>query len=159
MLDRVGEWHESRERWELILQGLSKPRLIGHDLQIEAGLGVVVGYAAVACCDEKNCLHRVELIKKCAGMYAGASIGMEILCNVNGKNCPKGYEGFFAEYGAGLMVQVTFEIGLDETTLLPKDDPVLGVGISVGVTPILTQKICEYKILHDDVVGPCEDWP
>jgi len=135
------------------------PPIVPFDVQIESQCVYGIGYTWVRCCDENFCQHDVALEKHCMGMSLAVGVGMSLLMNINGKNCPLGYEGLFLESAAGFCVQLMFEVSLNPWNLSVADDPVVGVGLSIGLSPFpIRVRICQYWILNDRVTGVCGKW-
>ena len=106
--------------------------------------------AKVSCCDDKGGKHSVILKKTCGGVLAGVSASAHGLANINGKNCPSAYTGYFLEWSAGGVVGVSGEIGV----FCPSGTSVSGGGGYIGVCIPAEVKLCYYTIVSDDVT-PC----
>jgi hypothetical protein len=83
--------------------------------------------------------------------HPGVSASAHGLANINGKNCPDAYTGYFLEWSAGVgVVGVSGETGV----FCSGDTCVSGGGGYIGVGIPAELKLCYYTIVSDDIT-PC----
>ena len=116
---------------------------------IDANFGAVVGggVTVMYCCDQNKSRVKATFVKYCIGLYFGTSATVGYQKGVSGSNCPKGYSGWFIEAGGGFgplagggNVSPNGSVG----------GPGVGIGLGGGAW------MCNYALLHSEIVGCCK---
>jgi RHS repeat-associated protein len=110
------------------------------------GGGFGGGVTTLYCCDEDNNKIKATFVKYCIGLYFGASATIGRQTGVRGKNCPKGFNGWFVEAGGGFGV---YSGGGAVSPDGSVGGPGLGIGLGGGIW------MCNYALLNSEVVGKC----
>ena len=128
------------------IAGAVWPNLSGLGIGWEVNFIYGYGRSTVYCCDENNNYWRIRLSKHCLGAGFDLAGGGDIYPGTcSRKQCPNGFGGFSAEFGAGPFEAIG-GIG-NGGSLIP------GGGIGIGVGGKAT--MCYYIVHEKDMIGCC----